>query len=408
MTRFFTLLFLEIKKNLKLIPKLLVGSALLLFIVIAIGIGANKILSYDGDMSEDISTATVIDVGVVCYDDSWLMDLAKNIVGNLESIKTVLNLEFVDKSVAEKKLDSGDYMAVIIIPDNVIKDIMSGENPPITIEFPKNAGYEAAAIKEITEAAVRLLASVQASESSASAFYRQYTSNDNRREALNRLDALYIKDVLLREDFFNSTTVVSTGELEIEEYYMFSGMILFLFLFGMNYLAYRTEYRKEIIIGLSQNKVGYIRQILTRFGGMYALYLLVGCGFLARIFSMKKLEMSLKIELIGATALILAVVVAIMLLINVAINNKTAEIMLTFIISVVQGFAIGGLVPKLMLPETIQRIGEFTPAGFMFKELELVYKGAGGGTALNTVILVGILVLCLAGAAGIVKLRTKN
>ena len=162
MKRFGIYTRLEIKKSVKLLPKLLIGTALLLITVTVMAMAANDILGDNTDSEKGQDNKAFIDIGVVCKDDSWIMELAKGMLLGNKKIASVVNLKFTDYDDGMKGLEENAYMAVVIIPENAVDDIISGENTPFQVIFPKNAGYEAAAIREVADSAVKLLASAQA------------------------------------------------------------------------------------------------------------------------------------------------------------------------------------------------------------------------------------------------------
>lgn len=395
MKRFKTFTALEIKKSVKILPKLLIGTVLLLLIVTAIANLANNLL---GEKEENESSEAFVDIGVVCLDDSWIMDIAKGMLLGNKKITGVVNLEFTNYDKAMEGLEENTYMAVVIIPENAVDDIISGDNTPFQVIFPKNAGYEAAAIKEVADSAVNLLASAQAGVYSVYDFYGEYNRKWYRAGAIGRLNERYIDAVLELEDFFKDTTVVATGDLDITEYYILSGIILFMLLFGMNSLTFMEDYKKEIIIALEQSGVTIGRQIVSRFLGIFCVYgivssvIVVGAGILARM----GVWMTIKL-LLGMIPVIMTAS-AIVLLVQVAVRYKPAAIMTMFLISVFQSFVTGGFIPQMMLPKVVEAVGKFTPAYYMLRELSVIYL-KGDGILINTVMLLLITALLLALAA---------
>ena len=395
MKRFKIYTWLEIKKSLKTLPKLLIGTVLLLLIVAAIAISANSILGKAVSDNENETGEAFVDIGVVCMDDSWIMDLAKGMLLGNKKIKSVVNLQFTDYDKAMEGLEENDYMAVVIIPENAVDDIISGDNTPFQVIFPKNAGYEAAAIREVADSAVKLLASAQAGIYSVYDFYGQYNHKWYRADAVKRLNERYIDAVLEMEDFFNDTTVVATGDLDIGEYYTLSGIILFLLLFGMNSLAYMENYKKEIISALEQSGVTIAKQTFSRFLGIFCVYGIVSTVILAAIGIGAGLGALMTIKLFFGMIPVLMTASAIVLLVQVTVSYKPAAIMTMFLLSVFQAFVTGGFIPQLLLPDIIGTIGKFTPAYYMLRELSIIYL-KGSGIIINTIILLLITALFLA------------
>ena len=406
MKRFRIFTGLEIKKSVKILPKLLIGTVLLLLTVAAIAITANNILGKTEDSEKNESSEAFVDIGVVCMDDSWIMELAKGMLLGNKKITSVVNLRFTDYDKAMKGLEENDYMAVVIIPENAVDDIISGDNTPFQVIFPKNAGYEAAAIREVADSAVKLLASAQAGIYSVYDFYGEYNHKWSRAGAIKRLNERYIDAVLGLEDFFKDTTVVATGDLDIPEYYTLSGIILFILMFGMNSLAYMEAYKKEIITALEQNGITIAKQTFSRFLGILCVYGIVDTVIVTAIGIGAKLGILMTIKLFLGMIPVLMTASAMVLLVQSAVRYKPAAIMTMFLISVFQTFVTGGFIPQMMLPEIIEKIGKCTPAYYMLREFSIIYL-EGSGIMLNTIILLLITTILLALASSAEE-RTKG
>lgn len=406
MKRFGIYTRLEIKKSVKLLPKLLIGTVLLLITVTVMAMAANDILGDNTDSEKGQDNKAFIDIGVVCKDDSWIMELAKGMLLGNKKIASVVNLKFTDYDDGMKGLEENVYMAVVIIPENAVDDIISGENTPFQVIFPKNAGYEAAAIREVADSAVKLLASAQAGIYSAYDFYGEYNHKWKRAGAIKRLNERYIDAVLGLEDFFKDTTVVATGDLDIPEYYALSGIILFIMLFGMNSLAYMEDYKKEIIAALEQNGVSIAKQTFSKFLGILCVYGIVcivtvtGAGMAAG------LKGGMTVKLLLGMIPVLFTASAMVLLVRSAVSYKPAAIMIMFLVSVFQAFVTGGFIPQMMLPKVIETIGKCTPAYYMLRELSIIYL-EGSGIIINTIILLVITVALLVLAAFSQRVRRK-
>lgn len=403
MKRFAVLAGLEAKKAVRLIPRLSAGALFMLIIVLAVGYTANGLLNE----KPDVSDKPVASVGVVCYDESNMMELAKNMITSIKSISETVNIEFVSEEAAMDGLESGKYIVVAVIPENVIADIMSGKNTPVEVRFQPNAGYEAAAVKEVTDAAVNMLAASQAGIYSVYDFYGEHLRRSYISDALDRLNSRYIKTVLLREELFENTEVVATGELGVMEYYMISGIVLFLFLFGMNSLTFMEDYRREVTAALEQNGVGIMKQVIARFTGILCVYGIFAAMSTAVLAYASGTDIWTTVKLMAAILPIIAAVAAIVLAVQIYVANRTAAVMLMFLLAVLQSFVTGGFIPQLMLPREVSAAGRFTPAHYMIEQLRIVCMEERG-VWVNTLILIIITlaVLCLACAG--MKLRRKG
>ena len=402
MKRFKILIGLEIKKSVKLLPKLTPGAVLMLLTVFVIALGAKGLLNEKKEISEE----SRIKIGVVCYDDSRMMELAKKVLTSTKSITESINLIFMGEEEAEEMLGKNQLMAVMVIPEDAIRNIISGENTPIEVRFPKNAGYEAAAFKEIGDAAAGMLASAQAGIYSVYDFYKE----NNRRlyidDALDRLNERYIKTVLLRENFFDNTSVVATGDLTVMEYYCVSGLVLFLFLFGINGITFMEGYKKETTAALMHSGIGIYKQLAARLIGIVSIYGIFSVIIIAGAAAAEAISIDMAFRLIPALLPVIMSAAALILLVRVCIANKFAAVIAVFFGTVFQGFVTGSFIPEIMLPEAVNSIGRYTPAYYMIKQIKDVYMG-NEGIISNTVILLGIAAVSVAVSGGYMKFGRK-
>ena len=229
--RFYILIKLEIKRALKAFPKFLLSVFIMLMVVAGLVIGAGKMLATDeNDEKKETDKA---DVGVVSYDDSKMMKLATSILQSSETVTQNINLVFMDEKSAKNKLEEKEILAAIIVREDTMRSILNGENIPVEVKFQENAGYEAAVFQVLANAAVHYLASAQAGVYSVYDFYYNHFMGRHIDDALDRINAKNIQVVLSRNRFFEDTTVVATGDIDVMESYIITGIVFFFFLFGI-------------------------------------------------------------------------------------------------------------------------------------------------------------------------------
>ena len=183
MKRFVMLLRLEIKKYRKGFPGLLLSAAILCLIVFGMALMGQQLISGVGSITQENgqeqkkdskSFKTKISAAIVIEDESKAMKLAAMMLDKMDSVNTILDIDYVSAKEGKHLLEENKVAVLIRIPENTVKSIMNGENQPIEIEFPENSGYEAAVFKECADAAVQLLASAQAGIYTIYDFYKEY------------------------------------------------------------------------------------------------------------------------------------------------------------------------------------------------------------------------------------------
>ena len=139
MRRKLELLKLQIKSAFLSIPKIILGTIVTAVLVIAISTCVGIATAQDSDMR--MKAAVVYPD----YNDTENSDsadnnkefryikMAFNYVSEIDTIKNVCTFEYTDRQQAIDGLRNNYYVMAIIVPENMISDIMSGENTPVEV-----------------------------------------------------------------------------------------------------------------------------------------------------------------------------------------------------------------------------------------------------------------------------------
>ena len=139
MRRKLELLKLQIKSAFLSIPKIILGTIVTAVLVIAISTCVGIATAQDSDMRMKVA------VVYPDYNDTENSDsadnnkefryikMAFNYVSEIDTIKNVCTFEYTDRQQAIDGLRNNYYVMAIIVPENMISDIMSGENTPVEV-----------------------------------------------------------------------------------------------------------------------------------------------------------------------------------------------------------------------------------------------------------------------------------
>lgn len=399
MKRFVMLTKLELKKYIKAFPKLLIAAVILVLIVCGIALTSGRILNVTStdsvkglveDMTSEGTWASdreetegegKISAALAIQDESKMMVLAKNMLESMDSVSATLDIQYVSEEEGRELLENGDIVVLIIIRDETVSGIMHGDNIPIEVLFPKNSGYEAAIFKEFADAAVNILSSAQAAVYSVYDFYDEYGRYSLRGGAIDRLNFTYIKAALNRSDIYQEKEVVVTGELSILEYYICSGLVLFVMFFSIMLVGFMARISRDISARLSLAGTGYYEQVTASLiapSCICMLFIMIaGVGVtILKLVKPNILEMVSYGQIWGTVVLMLPVsitVCAFALLMCRVTNHVMPQVMSIFLVSLIQGFITGCFIPKLLLPEVLEGISGFLPAHYMIKLLSGIF-----------------------------------
>lgn len=397
------LIKLEIKKYLKAFPRLFGAAVMLTLVVCGIGVMGDRVLNStatdnveslikdmtaenkfkDSGEEKKAEENGKISAALVIQDDSRAMKLARSMLENMDSVNSTLTIQYVSEKEGKRLLERGEIVVLIIIRDDTMAGIMDGENIPVEIRFPKDSGYEAAIFKEIADAAVKMLSSAQASIYSVYDFYDAYGKYRLRSGAIERLNLAYIKTALSREEIYQESEVAVTGELSVLEYYICGGLVLFAMFFSVMLIYFMGRSGRDISVRLKMAGTGYSAQIAASLAGpsfiCMIVFIVAGAVLTGlKIFRQDILKDAAFGQIWGAVFLMLPValtVCAFALMVCRFTDNAMARVMIVFIVSLLQGLIAGCFIPKLLLPDLMEKIAGFLPAYYMIELLSGVFTG---------------------------------
>ena len=113
MTRFKTLLQLNIKRTFRALPQLIFGATALIFLVSAVAFCGNKFLY--GTLSE-VATGEKFPVGIIMEDTSKIANTVSDALLGMKEVNDNLEIKFTTKDEAISMLEDGSIIAAIHIP----------------------------------------------------------------------------------------------------------------------------------------------------------------------------------------------------------------------------------------------------------------------------------------------------
>lgn len=405
MIRFVMLMKLEVKKYIRSFPKLFAAAVILALIACGIGLTASRVLNStstdsvkdlirdmtsenklavrEGEKAAEEEEGGKISAALVIEDDSGVMKLARSMLEKMESVNAAIDLQYVNESEGEKLLEKEEVAVLMIIRENTAAGIMNGNNIPIEIRFPKNSGYEAAIFKEFADAAVNILSSAQAAIYSVYDFYDAYGKYGLRSGAIDRLNLVYIRTALERNEIYQEKEVVVTGELSVVQYYICGGLVLFAMFFSVMLVNFMGRAGRDISARLKMAGTGYLQQVTASLAGPACICMIfmaiAGAGVTALKFLQPEALAEISFgQIWGMVILMLPVfitVCAFALMVCRFTDHAMAQVMIIFILSLLQGFITGCFIPKLLLPEILEEISAFLPAYYMIELLSGIFTG---------------------------------
>ena len=382
-------LYVEMKKTIGMFPRMFLLAILLMVIIGTIAFCGVKSMKQE-------PLAVSVDIGVVAHEDNRMTRMALNYVENMESVSQLCRFTQISEEKGLQMLEQGELAALVVLPEQLVEGIMNGQNPSVNVVFPENARLEAMLFRELTESGAGLLRVAQAQIYGAADTAREYGLTEQLSVMEADIDSYNLAFALDRLAMFDEEEISATGRMSVLQYYVVSGVILFLLLSGMaSYpvmqrepAAFRSQLMRQGVGGLWQ----FFCRWLCGFVCISLLVFVIWAAFQAAGFFAPELKAQLVSALVSGrnhiavgvrASVILLIIVTATTLIDMIYSlagSRTAGILLIFLLSVLMVYLSGGFVPSVLMPQAMQTVGEVLPTSYLIRAYGGLLTGYGRGT----------------------------
>lgn len=356
---------MEIKKAFKMYPKMLLVAFLLLISVAGISFAGVKYFYQD-------STTFQINVAVVDEAPNEDTSLAISYVKQIKNLSQNCNFNVTDKETAFKLLEEGKISALVYLPKNIINGILNGTNTPAQVYFPENSTVESTILKEYATSAISMLQLSQAQIYSINDVAKEFEQKENLSKFEKDINIYNLTFALNRLNMYVDNEESQTGSLSLIDYYIVSGIMLFLLLFGMALYPVMIKYNKAFTYKANQIGVTNVALYLNKTITTYLIYILtfaliyISTSLILPIpqFGFKE-YISLLIVLLCITTFIQTI--------YVLSNENVSSILFVFFVTVLFSFVSGAIMPTIYLPKILQTTSLFLPTTYIKKAIADIY-----------------------------------
>ena len=227
---------LEIKKGLALLP------SFLLMLSVTVGILAIASAIFCAAMGKD-HVLPHLSVAIVSPDQDEMTQTAADLIRDMESVRSIATLDFMDREKAEKQFGSGSVQAIIYLPENLYDSIDSGENLPVTVKISKESGLASTLFRELAESGASLIQTSEASIYALAQVSLTYPLTGSAQDLMNKMAVSYISTIMNRGSVWNETMLSAYGTVTPAMYYALSVMLLTVLLFGTAFAVFYSKAR---------------------------------------------------------------------------------------------------------------------------------------------------------------------
>ncbi len=327
-------------------------------------------------------------VGVVGdFSDSYL-NLGVTALKSLDASRFTFEIVELTLEQAEQKLQSGELMAYVVIPDGFVEDAMYGDVNKLTY-VTKQTGLDMGTLfkDEVLALISCMLVESQNGIYSMQNVMHQYGISgimDHTYVAMAEYLSLILnRDMALEQQIIGVSDSVSFGG------YMFSGVtVLLLLLCGIAYCPVFSRRDRSLMVLLNANRCGAGYQILGEFAAFFGMALINSALLFAVLMVGAADAVALIPELAGCTpggvaALFVRFVPAIFALTALQFllyeltDSVVSGVLLQFLCAIGLAYISGCLYPIGFFPKSIQALSVVTPSGIARGYLSSLLSGEG-------------------------------
>lgn len=363
---------LELKRNLKLFPYLIIGTVAISAVMSLIAFCSSKIMYYH-------KTPDKATIALATDDHSQLINIVISSLSKNESISSLFQVKLTNSKTAKDMAKNNDAIISVIIPENFMNSLSRGINPPIKIYFSSINSIRTMILTQLSLVAQNSLRAAEAGIYTNYDFYASYKEYEAERSANETLDSDYLSEALVHKKIFNKVKLSATGSLDMKTYYIASGIMVVMLLLGCIFIIRAKNVDTIIFLKLKQNKIGAFSQAVIRTSCIFITSFCVFClGMI--VFYLAKSHINITAELTFKSTLINGVLLclccsAIISFACSLMDNRLSAILFLFTFTVGAAFVSGAFLPSILLPDTFNHLAKFLPTTYILKSAGFIFKG---------------------------------
>lgn len=375
-------LITEYKRAAMWLPSILKRQIILAIVCILVA----GVIIFCGKTSLDEGKAQKIKIGYVA-EENMITRLAVGYVSEMESVKSLCKIKKVSLEDGIRQLEQEELSALIVLPDNVIDEILSGSNTHAKLYLNKSSDIDITGLegsiktvttiifKELAKAGVGMLQTAQAEIYAVSELS---TGSIDIQMLYDDINAYNIKAVIGRDNFFDEIKLSLTDNNTVAVYYGASLLTIYILLMGLFFGNYCKRSKMEQLMAAKRLDISYFVQIISR---IFALIPFIAIVFFIPFVILElpvfKGIINTKYTLAGIAAVLATILftsVYTQLLYQLA-GKKASAPLLFGALTVFQAYMSGCIIPSVLLPGSVDAIGQILPAAYIKSIITIIFTG---------------------------------
>lgn len=342
--------------------------------------------------------------------------LGINVLEEMDASRYTVEFVQMDEASAKRALENQEISGYLLIPDQFVQSVMSGENKKITVVVGYGR-YDVATllVEELAKIVSSMITESQAGIYAYTDWARANGADENLNEDVLRLNLEYFNIILPRNNMYAMDTPDSQAVISLGGYY-FSAVFLLLFMFmGITGAPIMIRKDRSLYQLMAVRGCGSISQVLSEYGAwcllMLVFYVIISVGagilekFLRVIPELDGGSWAERAEIFAAMALMIPVLAAMHFFLYQLTGNLIGGVLLGFCVYMGLGYLSGCFYPLSFFPETVQEVSNVLPPGLIMEYIQDLLTGTAVGSSILG--LAAWTLVFLAGAWGIRSLRIR-
>lgn len=328
--------------------------------------------------AKDIS---LVRVGMVIPEDEATSKYVMDIIGSMDSVKSICSFEYVSELKAIEGYNDGTYEAVVILPLGFYHDVQVGLNPPAKIYVPENAGLMSYLFRELLVAGVSYLQTAEAAVYATLDVSSEYGSKIERSQIGNVIALKYLDEVFGRNKVFSSEEISVFKNISMDMYYSLALLTILLMFSGIIFNKMYGGSNKSVDNMLKIRGINVFVGALLKIIVMIPYIFITGMVFILLQIKIAELIKITPVKVSVNTygwVLLLAMTLAIYFQIIYGITDDTKKgIFVLIIINIIGAICSGLIIPSAYMAGWTNLIGNILPMKYWMNMLYMAF-GLGG------------------------------
>lgn len=324
---------------------------------------------------------TTVRIGYVAPED-MLTKLAVSYVEQLESVKSWCSLEktTVDKGMA--LLENGALTALLILPDDLVNEILTGSNAPVTVYLPESVDASitnSKVFEELANAGVGMLQTAQAEIYAAETLAGEAGVKNLLEEMYYDINRFNLSIALTRESLWENISLSVTGNHTYAVYYGSAFFAIYLLVAALFIGNFCKRNHLQQFMAWRRLGVPFAWQLASQWSALLPLMALVGvlpfCLLLYPPFA-ELLSVVFTPQMAVAVFFVLALSAMYALMVYQYVGEHQRAVLVLGLLALAQGYAAGCIIPSVLLPQGIAAVGAFVPAAYIKAAFTMLFTGS--------------------------------